>query len=327
MRVEEQHDHGHAGQREARHPVPRAARVVDRGAAERHAAHVAAERRRGDVGDPQGLQVLVEVGLRLGGDLDARRVEQHGDRGDERDRHDLADLRGEHLPGKVAEARQRGRGKAQRGLRREGPAHVDRFGQGHVQGGEHSVECRDSGRQQHGKRQYVAAVAAHDQEAEGDRRGRGDLCRVGADADIAERERVEADVCDHAQRARRHQPARGAEKAADDRIGNVADRPPGMREPQTVQEHAGNQAAEGEGQQHGADQMFGVDARAQQLLRERGRERCDDGGGGGIGTRDGKAHRGSGGIDGGGDRRRHEGQGDALAEPRLQGPREDHRRK
>ncbi len=86
------------------------------GAAQGGAAHISAEGRRHDIGNPEDLEIAINVGVGAGRNLDAGRVEQKIDDGDEHD--------GEKIAG---ERRQRGPGKS---LQRAGLPRRDEFGVG-----------------------------------------------------------------------------------------------------------------------------------------------------------------------------------------------------
>ena len=196
------------------------------------------------------LKIALDIGLGPRRDLDAGGVEQQRADGDEH--------HGEHIAGK---GRQRGPGKGMQGgcfprqrqsgrrLRIEHPAaRLRRADRGAAQ--QQNEVHRGKRRQQHaGEREWTFRAAQQHVQDDGDGRSGRELGAghgVAEGGEIGERRMLVGDDLDG---AGDHQPAGGAEEAADHRIGQKADGAPGMGEAQHAHQEPGQRRC----QRHGDD--------------------------------------------------------------------------
>ena len=159
-RIEQQHQARDHGDDQAANPAAPAGRIGQRGAAERDAAHIAAERGSRHIGEAERLQLAPEIGLAPRHELDAGGVEQHGDGGHEHHGEDVGAEPGEETPGEVAHiAEIPGRRESDGGRGLEGPAELKRLAE--ARSGERESEMGEyRGDQQHGGEEERASRAA-----------------------------------------------------------------------------------------------------------------------------------------------------------------------
>ncbi len=109
------------------------------------ATHIAAECRRGEVGDAKRFKLALEVGLALGEKFDAGGVEQHGDRRHEHHGQDVAAQGRDEVPTKHAQiAKIPGLGQPHRGRSMEHPAAEARILEGEPRQGEAEMSDKRS---------------------------------------------------------------------------------------------------------------------------------------------------------------------------------------
>ena len=119
-----------------------------------------------------------------------------------------------------------------------------------------------------------------------------------------------------------HQPTGSAQKAANDGVGDEADRAARAGETKHEEEDASQRSGQGN---HDHDRREKVVRRTHrdQALGNGRRERGGDGGSGSVRCRDSEGKRAPYGDEGGTDRARDKGRGKAVREPRIQRRRED----
>lgn len=113
-----QHQHRHGRHSEAGEAAAGAGHVVERGAVERDGADIAAKPGGNHVGDADGLQFALEIGLALGEKFEPGGVEQRADGGHEHDGEQIAGECGQDIPWEhtkiveVPSRREPGRGRS-----------------------------------------------------------------------------------------------------------------------------------------------------------------------------------------------------------------------
>ena len=223
------------------------------------------------------LKIALDIGFGPRRDLDSGGVEQQRADGDEH--------HGEHVTGEGWQCRPRkgvqGRcfprqGETGRRLRIEHPAARLRRADRRAAQQQDEVHGRERCQQHAGQREWAFRAAQQPMQDDGDGRSRRELgAGHGADegAEIGQRRMLVGDDLDG---AGDHQPAGGAEEAADHRIGQKADGAAGMGEAQ----HAHQEPGQRRRQRHGDDgrrQQVGV-AAGGDPLQHRGDEGGNDDG-------------------------------------------------
>jgi hypothetical protein len=300
--IGEQDDRRNRRNGETGQPPARAGCIVDRGAGQRNAAHIAAQRRRNQVGDPERVEIAFEVGLAPRRELDSGGVEQHADRGDEHHGQQFAGESGQRTPRKMREVvgppRQ---DQPDRGLRREQPAVG--LGLRKRRAGHNKTEVPGSDEDRHYDWQTEAfARSLHgDVERTGDPGGRQQFGKAevaGERGEIADGQRF---VGDHPHRAVDHHPAGRAQKSPDHRIRHEPNGAAGAGETKPAQQEAGERGAERHRDQRRHDQLLARDAGAGELMQQCRDQRRHHRRGRGVRAADGERQRAPHGDDRGAD--------------------------